>query len=329
MTGLLLILVTAFTLVVAITPGFRSLARRIGSVDQPGEKKIHRQAIPLLGGVGLYIAVIVAILLFGQWFFIRQAVGILIGGTLMSFTGLWDDHRNLAPSTKLFIQLVASVVVIATGIQIELFNAEWQNIVVTVIWIVVVSNSFNLIDNMDGLSAGLAAIASLFFLVLSALNGQYLVGMLSAATLGGCLGFLFYNFNPATIFMGDAGSLFIGFIIAATGIKLRFPENTPLVTWMVPVIVLAVPLFDTLFVTVSRTARGQSILVGGKDHVSHRLLSTTGSERRVVFRLHMIAVVSGLAAVFISFASVRPAYIIAGILAATAVFCYVFMIKRG
>ena len=329
MTSLILIVMTAFALVFALTPGLRNLASRIGSVDRPNQRKFHSGAIPLLGGVGIYVAVILAILVFGDRFYIRQAIGILVGGTIMSFTGLWDDHRELSPLTKLLVQIVASVAVVATGIQIELFPSELANIGSSILWFILVSNAFNLIDNTDGLSAGIAGIASFFFLVLAAINGQYLVGMLSAAMLGACLGFLFYNFNPATIFMGDAGSLLIGFMLAATGIKLRFPDNTRLVTWMVPIIILAVPFFDTLFVSVTRIARGQSILVGGKDHVSHRLLSSEASERKVVFRLYIIGAVCGAAGVLVSFASILIAYAVLVVILIIAAFMFGFLADRA
>ena len=156
--------------------------------------------------------------------------------------------------------------------RISVFPWLWLNIAATLVWVVGITNAMNLLDNMDGLSGGIAAIAALFFLLFAAMSKQYLVGALAAALVGACVGFLFYNLNPASIFMGDTGSLFLGFTLAAVGIKLRFPDNSAFVTWMVPVLVLAVPIFDTTLVIISRLRRGLNPLTTpGKDHLSHRL----------------------------------------------------------
>ncbi len=158
----------------------------------------------------------------------------------------------------------------------------------TLLWVVGLTNALNLLDNMDGLSGGVGAVAAAFFLLLAALSGQYLVGAMAAAILGACLGFLLYNFNPASIFMGDTGSLFLGFVLAALGIKMRFPTREPWVTWMIPLLVLAVPLLDTTLVFVSRLRRGQNPLTTpGKDHLSHRLVNAGWSRREAVLLLYL------------------------------------------
>jgi UDP-GlcNAc:undecaprenyl-phosphate GlcNAc-1-phosphate transferase len=167
----------------------------------------------------------------------------------------------------------------------------------------------NLLDNMDGLSGGIAAIAALFFLLFAAMSKQYLVGALAAALVGACAGFLFYNFNPATIFMGDTGSLFLGYVLAAVGIKLRFPDNSAFVTWMVPVLVLAVPIFDTTLVIISRLRRGLNPLTTpGKDHLSHRLTRLTGSPREAVLICYLLGGMAGVVATFVTQASVPEGY---------------------
>jgi len=314
MAGLMIILTASLVFALALTPAARVLAQKTGSLDHPTERKTHRTAVPLLGGIGIYLSVVAAVLLFGDAFYVEQAAGILIGGSLISFAGLWDDHRSLSPLTKVVLQVASAALVTATGIAIQLFDLFWINWLVTILWFVVVSNAFNLADNMDGLSAGLAAIATSTFLVLSILNGQYLVGMLSAALLGACLGFLIYNFNPASIFMGDAGSLFLGFVIAAIGVKLRFLSNTPIVTWMIPVIVLAVPLFDIVFVVVSRFVRRRSIFRAGTDHVSHALRCRLTTDSRVVMALYLSSAVCGLLGIGVSFARATEAYVVLGVL---------------
>ncbi|MDP2727078.1 MAG: MraY family glycosyltransferase, partial [Dehalococcoidia bacterium] len=202
----------------------------------------------------------------------------------------------------------------ASGTQVLLFTDPVSNYAITVLWTLAITNSLNLLDNMDGLSGGVAAVAAAFFLVLALLNGQFLVASLSAALLGACLGFLRYNFNPASIFMGDAGSLFLGFILAALGIRLRFPGQLTIVTWMVPVFVLGVPLFDTTLVVVSRLRRGLNPLTSpGRDHLSHRLVSLGLSQRHAVFLIYLVCFVLGLISVVLAYASLLAALYITGV----------------
>jgi UDP-GlcNAc:undecaprenyl-phosphate GlcNAc-1-phosphate transferase len=186
--------------------------------------------------------------------------------------------------------------------------------------VVVVTNALNLLDNMDGLSGGVGAAAAIFFLLLAAMNGQYLVGALSAALVGACLGFLVYNFNPASIFMGDAGSLFLGFMLSAVAIKLRFPEGVEIVTWMVPVLILGLPLFDTGLVIVSRLRRRLNPLTTpGKDHVSHRLVALGYTRREAVLTCYLICAGLGIVALFITQAGIVEGYVVGGAVALTGV----------
>ena len=198
---------------------------------------------------------ILALILLGDRFYVNQVAGIFLGATLVSFLGLWDDRRGLSPWVKLVGQFLAAAVLVMTDVRISVLPWEWVNIAATLLWVVFITNAMNLLDNMDGLSGGVAAIAAVFFLLFAAMSKQYLVGALAAALVGACVGFLFYNLNPASIFMGDTGSLFLGFTLAAVGIKLRFPDNSAFVTWMVPVLVLAVAAFDTTLVIISRLRR--------------------------------------------------------------------------
>jgi len=294
----------------------RWAAPRLGVMDQPSARKIHTKPMPRLGGAAIYMAFVIALLLFGDRSYVSQAVGILLGATLVSFCGFWDDRGMLHPLIKLGIgQPVAALILIATGIRVSFLPHPLLNFLVTIFWVVGITSALNLLDNMDGLSAGVATVASTFFLLLAAMNGQYLVGSLAAALLGACLGFLFYNFNPASIFMGDTGSLFIGFVLAVVGIKLRFPGRLDVVTWMIPVIILGVPIFDTTLVVISRLRRGLNPLTTpGKDHLSHRLVAMGLTQREAVVAIYLICVVLGLLAFFLTRASVIEAYILAGVL---------------
>jgi len=314
MTTYMLILAAALGLAAGATPLARQLGRRLGILDQPGARKIHTIPIPRLGGVAIYAAFVLALLFFGDRFYVNQVVGIFLGATLVSFLGLWDDRRPLPAWVKLLGQIAAALILLLSGVKIRVLGHPLLNGAATVLWVVFITNSLNLLDNMDGLAGGVAAIASAFFLLLAAMSGQYLVGALAAALLGVCIGFLVYNFNPATIFMGDSGSLFIGFMLAAVGIKLRFPDNVAFVTWMVPVFVLGLPIFDTTLVIVSRLRRGKNPLTNpGKDHTSHRLAHLTGSNREAVLICYLIAGASGLVSVFITQATVIEGSVAGGL----------------
>jgi UDP-GlcNAc:undecaprenyl-phosphate GlcNAc-1-phosphate transferase len=315
-TTFMLIFASALVLAIGATPLARRVALRLGIIDRPDARKIHLDPIPLLGGVAIYAAFIAALLLFGNRFRINELVGILVGATLVSFLGVWDDRRGLSPLLKLASQFLAASILVISGVRIGTFPWETVNIILTLGWVVVITNAMNLLDNMDGLSGGVGAIAAIYFLLLAAMNGQYLVGALSAALVGACLGFLVYNFNPASIFMGDAGSLFLGFMLAAVGIKLRFPEGVEIVTWMVPVLILGLPLFDTMLVIFSRLRRGfNPLTTPGKDHISHRLVALGNTRREAVLTCYLISAGLGVIALFITQASVVEGYIVGGVVA--------------
>lgn len=324
MSRYLLIGVSAFALAVGMTPFVRHLALRTGIVDQPSSRKVHVRPMPLLGGVAIYLACIVALAIFGDRFYIRELVGILLGASICSFIGLIDDRHALPPLTKLAGQLAASAVLVLSGVRIQLFHSLAANIALTVFWVVGITNAMNLMDNMDGLSAGVAAVASAFFLLLAALSGQYLVGALAAALLGACIGFLLYNRQPASIFMGDTGSLFIGFLLAAVGIKLRFPQNVTFITWMIPVLVLGLPIFDTTLVFISRLRRHLNPLTTpGKDHTSHRLVRMGLTSREAVLILYLVSCGLGMVAVYLTQASIIDGYLVGGAVLALAIYAII------
>lgn len=310
-TAYMLIFASALVVAVGGTPLMRYLALRLGIIDQPNARKIHINPIPLLGGVAIYAAVVAALLLFGNRFRLRELLSILVGASLMSFLGLWDDRHSLSPFLKLIGQFLAASILVLSGVRISTFPWAAVNIIVTLGWIVVITNSMNLLDNMDGLSGGIGAVAAIFFLLLAAMNRQYLVGALSAALVGACLGFLIYNFNPARIFMGDAGSLFLGFVLAAVGIKLRFPDGVKIVTWMVPVLIMGLPLFDTVLVIISRLRRGfNPLTTPGKDHISHRLVAMGYTRREAVLICYLICAGLGVLAIFVTQANITEGYIV-------------------
>ena len=295
----MIIFVMALIFAIGATPVARRLALHTGIVAQPGGHRTHLTPVPLLGGVAMYGAFLLALILFGDQFYISQVISIVVGATLVSFLGVWDDRVGLRAIVKLAGQILAGLILIVSGVSVDLFHQPIFDGAITMFWIVGITNAMNLLDNMDGLSGGVAAIASAFFLLLAVENGQYLVGSLSAALLGASIGFLVYNFNPALIFMGDTGSLFIGFMLAAVGIKLRFPGHPLGATWFIPIVVLGLPIFDTTLVFISRLRRGVNPLTTpGADHISHRLVARGFTRREAVLILYLVAGALGVVALF-------------------------------
>ncbi len=315
MIQIALILLVALTFSIVATPLARRAALHVGVVAIPRSRDIHLAPVPMLGGAAIYAAFVFALLLFGERDYVRELIGILIGATLISLFGLADDRWGLSAPLKMGGQALAGVVLLLGGTQVQLFDLPWLNWLITIVWVVGITNAVNFLDNMDGLSGGIATIAAAFFLLLASMNEprQFLVGAMAAALIGACIGFLRYNLNPATIFMGDTGSLFIGFMLAALAIKLRFLDNTPLVTWMVPVCVLALPIFDTTLVFVSRLRRRVNpFTTAGKDHISHRLVALGMSKREAVLTCYLLAGGAGLVGTYLTQAYPQEAYLVGG-----------------
>jgi UDP-GlcNAc:undecaprenyl-phosphate GlcNAc-1-phosphate transferase len=282
---------------------------------------MHARPIPLMGGIAMYVAFIVSLIILGNRSHIVQVVGIVVGATLCSLMGLWDDRLGLHAIAKMGGQILAAIILIISGVQIQSLPGETLDLFATVFWVVGITNAMNLLDNMDGLSGGVTAVAAAFFLLLAATSGQYLVGALAASLLGAAIGFLFYNVNPASIFMGDTGSLFLGFMLAAVGIKLRFPDNVTFVTWMIPIVVLGLPIFDTTLVTISRLRRGLNPLTTpGKDHTSHRLVQLGYTQREAVLILYLAGCMLGVIAMYLTQATVIEGYVVGAMTAIVATY---------
>ncbi len=285
----------AFLLSVALTYVVRPVAHLTGAVATPKEDRWHRGTIPMLGGVAVAGAFLLASLLRPSAS--PGALTLMAGATALAGVGLFDDLRPLRAHVKFLLQVVVTTAVVASGVQLSVTGVPPVDQMLTIVWLVGVTNAFNLLDNMDGLAAGIGLIAAAFrgyfFLVDANPEGAWI-----AASLCGALsGFLLFNFQPASIFMGDSGSLFIGMMVAGLNVVGPLPYNRGTVAvLMLPVLVLLVPIFDTLFVTIARTLAGRSIAQGGRDHTSHRLVSLGLSERGAVLTLWGMAVGSGLVA---------------------------------
>ena len=290
----------AFIVSLGATWSVRWAARRFDWLDHPSRRKLHTNPIPLMGGIAMYAAFIVAVPVAQSRTVFDEGIYVLAGATLLLVTGVIDDRRGMSPRMKLLAQIAAAAFLVVGGIQIAIFPWEWLNVAATIFWVVGICNAMNLLDNMDGLSGGVAAIACATFTTLALLNGQIWVSVVSAVLFGAILGFLWFNWNPASIFMGDAGSLLLGFLLAVLAIKLRFPGVDQERTWIAPLLVLAVPILDTTLVTISRLRRGVSISAGGRDHISHRLLRTGLSVRQAVATIYAGALVCSLAAIAVT-----------------------------
>ena len=305
---------SALAVVLLATPWAMSAARRLGVLDVPNARKVHLQPTPLLGGVAIYAAIWIALLLISRLELARQYVFlpdttselalIFLSTVVLILVGIFDDRTTggIPPWAKLLGQLLAAAIVLAAGVRFQVFGLLPLDLVLTLVWLVGISNAVNFLDNIDGLSAGATAIAAAFFFLLASANGQYLVAIMALAVAGGCLGFLRYNFNPAVIFMGDAGTLFLGFLLAIIGAKLQLG---PTGWWglLAAVLILILPIFDTTFVTLNRLRTGRRVTQGGKDHTSHLLVRRGLPHRQVVLVLYTVALAGGGAALALTWIS--------------------------
>ena len=307
--GLLAFFIALLASLVLTIP-VRALALRVGMVDLPGPRKVHLQPIPLLGGLAMYAGVVLGVLFLFNGPARSQIAGILAGATLVAAVGILDDRGLLHHQVKLFIGMpLAAGILLFSGIRAQVFSTllggrsgDLLDIALTIVWVVGITASFSILDHMDGLCAGIAAMASAFFAMLAYLNGQTLVTVLAAAVLGAATGFLRWNFRPAKIFMGDSGAMFLGFLMATLGLKLRLENSNMLSTWVVPVLVLGATIFDTTLVTISRSRRGLlPFATPGKDHAAHRLANLGLGQRGAVLAMYILGAASGSLALLISY----------------------------
>lgn len=267
---LALTFISAFLLSLYGVPVARRAALKYGMVDCPdGRLKHQREPVPYLGGLAIYLAFLVSLALTFE--FRQDVLGIVLSGTLVLILGLIDDFGVLTPGTKLVGQLLAVFVLVKSGVRIEIVSLpDWLNLLLTIVWMIGIINAFNLLDIMDGLSSGVGLISSIFLLAVAILNGDTTIAFMLAAVAGSLLGFLRYNFHPAVIYMGDAGSLFLGLMLGALAMTGKYSANH-LFSLLSPVLILGVPIFDTFFVMYIRWLRGLPIFLGSPDHMAIRL----------------------------------------------------------
>jgi UDP-GlcNAc:undecaprenyl-phosphate GlcNAc-1-phosphate transferase len=309
---------------VVLTPLVAHLASARGIVAIPRQDRWHRKPTPLLGGIAIFVASTAVIVWAGPHDL--RLVGLVGGGTLLFVTGLIDDLRRLRPHTKLIVQIVAACVLVFGGVQVGSPALAVVAIPLTVLWVVGITNAFNLLDNIDGLSAGTAVIAAVFLFAFSVSVGNLDAAVLCLALGGGALGFLIYNFNPARIFMGDSGSMYLGFTLAGiTLLGTHEMASDVFFVLLVPVAMLGLPIMDTTLVTIVRTLEGRPLSQGGRDHLSHRLVAVGLSERQAVLVLYVLAISFGSLGLVARVMGVWLSLLLAGVYLAIAVLFGAFL----
>ena len=309
-------LITAFLVALITTPIVKSLAQKWGAVDVPKDgRRMHDHPIPRMGGLAIFLGFLLSVILFIP--FVQtdglgmQLQGMLLGAVIIVVLGILDDIYALPALPKLIVQIVAAVIAVCSGNVIEtisnpnIFSNDlywelgWLSIPVTVIWIVAVTNAVNLIDGLDGLACGVSTISSMTVLVIALTVAEPTVAVLMACLAGGCIGFLPYNTNPAKIFMGDTGSTFLGYVLAVVSIQGLFKSYT-LISFVVPFLMLGLPIFDTCFAFIRRIAHGQSPMHADRSHIHHRLIDMGLNQKQAVAVLYVISAILGLSAVVLT-----------------------------
>lgn len=299
----------ALAIALAITPVVRELARRLGAMDEPEARKIHAVPTPRLGGVAIFFGVLIpSLLLLTNEGGVRA---ILVGASLITMVGVLDDVRGTRPLVKLGLQVVVALILVFYGVHVERLSIPglgilvlgWVGIPFTVLWVVALMNIVNFIDGMDGLAAGVCAISSLTFAVIAVSLGRLDMGILAAVVAGSTLGFLWHNFYPASIFMGDSGSLLLGFLLAAITLQ-GFLKGVATVALVIPLLVLGIPIFDTGFAILRRVKNRRPIHVADRGHIHHRFSNLGYSQRQTVAIIYAWSGLMSLVALAMRFAPV-------------------------
>ena len=318
--GILLALLVATGISFASTPLVKSFAYKVGAIDVPKDnRRMHKKPIPRLGGLAIFLGFIFSVLIFAD--INRQIQGILLGAVMIVILGVLDDIMTLRALPKFLIQIAAAGVAVYHGNVIQYISnpvltsaspylnlGSWA-IPITIIWIVAITNAVNFIDGLDGLAVGVSAISSGTLLVIAMLVSEGNVAIIMAALLGGCLGFIPYNLNPAKIFMGDTGSTFLGYILATLSIQGLF-KLYAIISFAVPFLILSLPIFDICFAIFRRLAKGQNPMQADRGHVHHRLIDMGFNQKQAVAIIYMITAILGLSAVVLTSSGALKALIL-------------------
>lgn len=299
----------AFLISLALTPTAKVIAYKIGAIDVPKDKRrVHKEPTPRLGGLAIYYGFLISVLFFCN--IDKQLIGIVAGSLLIVGVGIIDDVMQLRASIKFVVQIIAALIVVFSDVRIEaismpiafvpggILSLGVLSVPITVLWIVGVTNAVNLIDGLDGLAVGISSIATFSLFFIAILAGEPTVAILAAALAGSCLGFLPYNFNPAQIFMGDTGSTFLGYMLSIICIQGLF-KGYVLISFIVPFLILGLPIFDTAFAILRRIKNKKPIMSPDRGHLHHRLMDMGFSQKQTVAILYVITMILGLSAVMV------------------------------
>ncbi|MEC2181899.1 MraY family glycosyltransferase [Bacillus spizizenii] len=297
--------------VLIITPIVKRIAIKIGAVDQPSNRKVHDKIMPRMGGLAIFIGVVAGVLASGIYTETRMTA-ITVGAFIIIVIGILDDKYQLSAKVKFLIQLGVAIMIVSTGLKMDFFSVPflaerfelgWLAYPLTVLWIVGITNAINLIDGLDGLAAGLSVIGLSTIAVMALSGGKVLILSLSLVVIASTLGFLFYNFHPAKIFMGDTGSLFLGYSISILSL-LGLYKSVTLFSIVIPVIILGVPIFDTTFAIIRRILNKQPISAPDKSHIHHRLMAFGLSHRMSVIVIYLIGFIFSICAIVLKSATI-------------------------
>lgn len=297
------VFIISFLIAHGVTPFVRMAAIRFGFLDHPEYKKSHAHPTPLLGGIAIYIAFLSSMV-----FVIdiqNAAIGIFLGATMLLVVGIIDDKFGMMPELKLSAQVLAALTVFKFGLRVTTIDDYYLCMFFTVFWIVGITNAINLLDNLNGLSSGISAISSVFFCIIAFVGKDFLAATLAASIAGASFGFLRHNFPRAHIFMGDTGSLVLGFLLACLAILGSWATEDITLSLSIPIVILAYPIFDTTLVTIIRLAEGRSIFQGGRDHSSHILAYAGFKKKRAVLTIFGICLALGISALVIKYCPIN------------------------
>ncbi|NLY70569.1 MAG: undecaprenyl/decaprenyl-phosphate alpha-N-acetylglucosaminyl 1-phosphate transferase [Clostridiales bacterium] len=326
----------AFVITLVLTPLAIKIAPKIGAMDVPkDDRRMHTESMPRFGGIAIFIGSMAAMFFILPIEVTSGVKGIAIGATIILIMGIVDDIWSLSAKIKLAIQILCACILFASSVRISFISDPFGDgyiyfpwfvsLVVTVIWIVGITNTINLIDGLDGLAAGVSFIATVCIAYIAYIHGRYEIAMAFMALAGSCLGFLPWNFHPAKIFMGDGGSLYLGFMIASISVLSPMKSATVIAT-VLPIFVLAIPIFDTIFAIFRRIKNGRPIMEADNEHLHHLIMTIGMGQKRSVLTLYGISGVMGVAAILISRDLFVDAIMLI-IIAATLI--YVFMKDQG
>ncbi len=314
--------VMAFLIAFFTTPLAKKIAFKVGAIAKPRKRDMHKKPIPRMGGIAIFLGFMITYFIVMKYMPIidtKQNIGIILGAFIIFFLGFFDDIYELNAKLKFLLQIAAASIVALCGIRINFisvpfigdsfFSTTVFSIPATVIWIVGITNAVNLIDGLDGLAAGISSIAALSLMTLSISTGYVPAVVLTATLAGACIGFLPYNFNPASIFMGDTGSTFLGFTLAVTSI-LGLLKGYTMATIFIAVLVLGLPIFDTAFAIIRRALAGKPIMSPDRGHLHHRLVDKGYSQKQAVVTLYGISGILGLSAIAFFNRSVKFVFVV-------------------